>query len=182
MEPAQVKHDRKKCTLDVIRRPPKIRPQPTPKLAWLALTKGVVARTTRAHQLGGSSRLRPEKHTLRLNRRLLRAFLRRGDEVRLRAADCPNEPHRANVRYQPAKTTPRQRRRKRGNAGKGTVSDAAARTAGDGGARTWGPPWPFSQRWYLRMVRPRFSATTRSSSLSDARRARAAIWVYLLYL
>ena len=32
------------------------------------------------------------------------------------------------------------------------------------------------------MVRPRFSAATRSPSLSDWRTARAAIWVYLLYL
>ena len=47
---------------------------------------------------------------------------------------------------------------------------------------TCSPPFPPSQCWYLIAVSPRFSATTRSFSLSDWRTARAAIWVYLLYL
>ena len=48
--------------------------------------------------------------------------------------------------------------------------------------RTCCPPTPFSHFWYLTVVKPRFSATTRSSSFNDARSARAVIWAYLLYL
>jgi hypothetical protein len=47
---------------------------------------------------------------------------------------------------------------------------------------TCSPPFPPSQCWYFRAVSPRFSAANRSFSFSDWRTARAAIWVYLLYL
>ena len=48
--------------------------------------------------------------------------------------------------------------------------------------RTCCPPMPFSHFWYLTEVKPRFSATSRSSSFNDALSARAVIWAYLLYL
>lgn len=51
-----------------------------------------------------------------------------------------------------------------------------------GGGLTWTPPRPAFHSCHLSETAPRFSALSRSSSLSPCRVARAAIWTYLLNL